>query len=78
MDNLSLGISQILDRKGNGPFRPVQVIIDTHTFEHEQRCCHTPETQLRGQVLLEKVLDLLDTHFCLGQVQKSLISSRFN
>ena len=78
MDNLSLGISQILDRKGNSPFRPVQVIIDTHTFEHEQRCGHTPETQLRGQVLLEKVLDLLDTHFCLGQVQKSLISSRFN
>ena len=32
----------------------------------------------RGQVLLEKVLDLLDSHLSLRQVEQGLISRRFN
>ena len=69
VNHFGLGIAQILDGEGNGTFHSVQVVVDTHTLQHEERGGNTAQAQFRRQVLLEKFLDLFDAHLGLFQIE---------
>ncbi len=78
MHDLCLRLPQLLDRKGDRTFHAVQVIVDTQSLQDKERGGYTTKAKFCGKVLLKKLLDQLDTHFCLAHIKQSLISYRFN
>ena len=78
VNHLGTGVAQILDGERDGTLHPVQVVVDAQTLQHEQRRRHTAQTQLRGQVLLEKLLNQFNTLLRLLHVQQTGIFLRFN
>ena len=71
-------LAHILDGECHGTLHTVQVVVDAKALQHEQRSRHTAQSQLRRQVLLKKLLDLLNSMFRLSHVQHGLIVFRLN
>ena len=78
MNHLSTGFAQILDRERHSALHTVQVVVDTQSLQHEERCRHTTQTQFRRQVLLEEFLNQFNTLFRLSRVEQTLIVYGFN
>jgi hypothetical protein len=73
MNHLSLLISQILNGEGHWTFHPIQVIVDTQAFQHEQWSCDSAQPEFRAQVLLKELLNQLDALLRLFHVQFRLV-----
>ena len=72
--DLSLSLTHVLDREGDRALYAVEVVVDTQTLQDEERGGDTAQPQLSGEVLLEELLDLFDTLFCLMFVEQGLVA----
>ena len=73
MHHLCLGITQILDGEGNRSLHTVQVVVDTQSLEHEERCGYTAQSKLRTEVLLEEFLNQFNALLGLSHIKHRLI-----
>ena len=78
VNHLSLRITQILDGECHSTLHTVQVVVDTQSFQHEQGCRHTTQSQFCGEVLLEELLDKFDALFCLSRIKQRIVMYRFD
>ena len=76
--NLGLSLSQVLDGERDRTLHAVQVVVDAKAFQYEQRCRDAAQPQFRAQVLLEKLLDQLDSLLRLSHVEHSPVVCRFH
>ena len=78
VNHFGLLVAQILDGERYGPFHPVQVIVDTHSLQHEEWGRDTAKPQLRREILLEKFFYLFDAQFGLFHVEPRAVVLRFD
>jgi hypothetical protein len=76
--DLSLGIAQVLDGKGDGTLHAIQVVVDAQSLQDEEGCCDTTQTQLRREVLLKEILDEFDALLRLLRIEQRIIVQGFD
>ena len=64
MHHLGTRVAQVLNRKGNGAFYAVKIIVNAQSLHHEKRCRNSAQAQFGGEILLKKVLYQLYCLFC--------------
>ena len=68
----------IADRKRNGTFHAVQVVVDPRSGQYDHRGRHPQQSELCGQVLLKHILYMLDRLFgVLDVFEQVAVSGRF-
>ena len=76
--HLGLGVAQILDGETHRSLHTIQVVINAQSLQHEERCRHAAQPQLRRKVLLKEILDQFDTLLRLFCVEQRLVHHGLN
>ena len=77
MHHLGHCFAHILYGERYGALHSVQVVVNTKSAEHKERCCDATQAQLSAEAAEEEILYLLDGQFCLLQVEGTLIAFGF-